>query len=266
MNRQIFDVQDLPLDDLSKIGLIQEGGLVLDREDIDNLLAGRRTPMLRFENLSFDGFNIPVLDAKISLKPGADGELELMLHPMYKKAIYPAWLTDTEAEKLEKGEAVNLEKMIFDDEGQLKDVLVEFDRETNEFIVTDTEKVQAPDKVNNEALTKEQKDKFRKGKEVELEDGTKFLFSAADPKGIRSNRLQLMVSLLVDGGISFVLFKALNAMLGHKQETSAEVNNSKGFQAAKRAMEKQEERRGMGVDTQQKDEYSRGYNRSGTSR
>ncbi|MFS2185645.1 DUF3945 domain-containing protein [Mucilaginibacter sp. Mucisp84] len=266
MNQQIFDVQDLPLDDLGKIGLIQDGGLVLDREDVDTLLSGRRTAMLRFENLSFDGFNIPVLDAKLSLKPAANGELELMLHPMYKKAIYPAWLTDTEAEKLEKGEAVNLEKMIFDDEGQLKDVLVEFDKETNEFIITDTEKVQAPDKVNNEALTKEQKDRFRKGKEVELEDGTKFQFSAAEPKGLRSNRLQLIVSLVVDGGISFVLFKALNAMLGHKQEKSAEVNNSKGFQAAKRAMDKQEEKRGLGIDNPPKEEYSRGYNRSGSSR
>lgn len=266
MNQQLFDVQDLPLVDLAKIGLIQESGLVLDREDIDALLSGRRTGMLRFENLNFDGFNIPALDAKISLKQGANGELELRMHPIYKKAEYPAWLTDTEAEKLEKGEAVNLEKMIFDDEGHLKDVLVEFDKETNEFIVTDTEKVQAPDKVNNEPLTPEQKERFRKGKEVELSDGTKFQFSAADPKGLRSNRLQLIASIVIDGGLSYVLFKGLNALFGHKQEKSAEVNNSKGFQTAMREMEEQEQKSGLGVESQPKGEYSRGYNRSGSSR
>jgi hypothetical protein len=266
MNQTLFDVQDLPVDDLNKIGLIQESGLVLDREDIDALLAGRRTGMLRFENLSFDGFSIPALDAKISLKPAPNGELELMMHPIYKKSTYPAWLTDTEAEKLEKGEAANLEKVIFDDEGYLKDVLVEFDKETNEFIVTDTEKVQAPDKVNNEPLTAEQKERYRKGKEVELADGTTFQFSATDPKGLRSNRLQLIASVLIDGGISYVLFKGLNALFGHKQEKSAEINNSKGFEAAKRKMDKQEEKFGLDADNRQKDEYTRGYNRSGSSR
>jgi hypothetical protein len=266
MNQQLFDVQDIPVDDLNKIGLIQDGGLVLDREDMDALLSGRRTSMLRFENLSFDGFNIPALDAKISLQPGPDGELQLMLHPIYKKAEYPAWLTDSEAEKLEKGDAVNLEKMIFDDEGHLKDVLVEFDKETNEFIVTDTEKVQAPDKVNNEPLSAEQKERYRKGKEVELPDGTKFQFSAADPKGLRANRLHLIASILIDGGLSFILYKTLNALAGHKQEKSPEVNNSKGFEAAQREMEEQEQKRGQGTDSQHKGEYSRGYTRSGSSR
>ena len=266
MNQQLFDVQDIPVDDLNKIGLIQDGGLVLDCEDMDALLSGRRTTMLRFENLNFDGFNVPALDAKISLKAGPDGELQLMLHPIYKKAEYPAWLTDTEVEKLEKGEAVNLEKMIFDDDGHLKDVLVEFDKETNEFIVTDTEKIQAPDKVNNEPLTADQKERYRKGKEVELADGTKFQFSAVDPKGIRSNRLQLIASIIIDGGISFILYKALNALVGHKQEKSTEVNNSKGFEAALREMEEQEQKRGLGVDRQSKSEHERGYTRSGSSR
>jgi hypothetical protein len=263
---KLFDEQDLPMEDLLKVGLIQDGGLVLDREDIDALLSGRPTSMLRFENLSFDGFNIAALDAKISLKPGSNGELELMLHPIYKKALYPAWLSDTEAEKLEKGEAVNLEKMILDDENELKDVLVEFDKETNEFIVTDIEKVLAPHKVNNEPLTPEQKERFRKGKEVELADGAKFQFSATEPKGLRSNRLQLIASIIIDGGISFVLYKALNAMIGHKQEKSAEVNNSKGFNAAKNEMAEQEKRRGPGMDVGQKGEHTRGYSRSGTSR
>ena len=254
------------MEDLQKIGLTENGKLNLDPDDMDALLSGRRTAMLRLENLNSDGFNIPALDAKLSLKPGPDGELQLMLHPIYREPEYPSWMTDTEAEALEKGEAVNIQKMIFDDEGKLKDVLVEFDRETNEFVVTDTEKVTAPDKVNNEPLSAEQKERYRKGKEVALADGTEFQFSAADPKGLRSNRLQLIASLIIDGGLSFVLYKGLNAMFGHKQEKSQEINNSKGFEAAIKEMEEQEQKRGLGVDNQPKGEYSRGYNRSGTSR
>jgi len=221
--------------------------------------------MLRFENLSFDGFTIPAMDAKISLKQGAGGELELMMHPIYKKAQYPAWLTDTEADKLEKGETVNLEKMIFDEEGHLKDVLVEFDKETNEFIVTDTKKVQAPDKVNNEPLTPEQKEKYKKGKEVELADGTAFQYSAVEPKGLRSNRVHLIASVLIDGGISYLIYHGLNALINRKQEKSPELNNTKGYKAAERKMQEQEQKRGTATD-QTKGEYSRGYSRSGSSR
>lgn len=266
MNQQLFEEQDLPIEDLQKIGLAENGKLHLDSDDLNALLYGRRTNMLRLENLNSEGFNIPALDAKLSLKPDADGNLQLLLHPIYKEAKSPSWLTNTEAEELEKGEMVNMEKTIFDDEGSLKDVLVEFDKETKEFIITDTEKVQAPDKVNNEPLTAEQKERYRKGKEVELSDGTRFQFSAADPKGLRSNRLQLIASIVIDGGLSYVLYKGLNALFGHKQEKSAEVNNSKGFEAAMREMEEQEQKRGLGVDSQHKGEYSRGYSRSGTSR
>lgn len=252
------------MEDLAQIGLVEKGRLNLDADDLTALLAGRRTDMLRLENLYSDKFHIQALDAKLSLRPNPDGELELMLHPIYREAEYPSWLTDTEARKLEKGEAVNIEKTITDEQGRLKDVLVEFDRDTNEFIVTDSEKVLTPDKVNNETLTPEQKERYRKGKEVELSDGTKFQYSQTETKGMRSSSLALIASIVIDGGVSYMLYKGLNALFGKKQENNP--GTSKGYEEALKQMQQDEQKKKLSMDFQHKDEHSRGYSRSGVSR
>src|ERR1700743_591837 len=101
MMQQIYNAQDLPLDDLQKTGLFKDGKINLDDDDLKALLSGRRTDMLRLENLSTDNLHIPALDAKVSLKPNGDGTLGLLLHPIYREAEVPEYLTDTEAEKLE---------------------------------------------------------------------------------------------------------------------------------------------------------------------
>jgi hypothetical protein len=229
MIKQIFDEQELPVNDLERIGLAKDGTIKMDEDDLKALLSGRRTDMLRLENLFSDGLHIPMLDAKLSLKRNPLGEIELMVHPIYREAEYPTYLTDTEAEKLEKGELPNIEKMIFDDEGNPKDVLIEFDRDTNEFIITDTDNVLSPDQVNGERLTAEQKERYRKGKEVQLEDATTFQFSATDKNGIRSDKLHLMLSILFDGGLTYALYKGLNALHGQKENKEKAGDFSKGY-------------------------------------
>lgn len=206
------------MEDLQKIGLAIDGKLNMDSDDVEAILAGRRTDMLRLENLSADGFHIPLLDAKLSLVSGTDGKPQLMLHPIYAEPLMPSFLTDSEAEKLERGEMANLSKTITDDEGHKKEVLIEFDKETNEFIVVDTERIEAPDGINEVPLTFEQKEKFRKGKEVQVEDGTTVQYSAADREGMRSDRLLLIASILIDGGVTWAFFKGMKAIAGKPQE------------------------------------------------
>ena len=227
------------MEDLEKIGLAKNGIVMLERDDVAALLSGRRTDMLRLENLNSDGLHIPVLDAKLSLKPGADGKLQLLLHPIYREAEVPSFLTDTQAEMLKKGEAVNVQKQIFDDDGNAKEVLIEFDRDTNEFIITDTERIQAPDEVNGVPLTEEQKEKYRKGKEVKVDhDGTTLQYSGTEKQGMRSDRLALIASILIDGGVSYIVYKTLHALLGKKQEKEHGAN----YEQALKNMPKDEPR------------------------
>ena len=172
MIKQVFKRQELPWDELQKLGLAKDGRLLLDEDDITSLLSGRRTDMLRLENLRRDGLHIPMLDSKLSLVRNELGEVELRAHPIYKEPVVPSYLTDTEAEMLEKGDAVNLEKTIDDGKGGKIDVIIEFDRDTNEFITVDTDGILIPEGINGKPLTAEQKERYRKGKEVKTDDGT----------------------------------------------------------------------------------------------
>jgi hypothetical protein len=238
MNKQIYNEQDLPMEELESIGLAKWGRLLLDEDDLYAMLSGRRTEMLRLENLHFEGLNIPQLDTKLSLRQNEQGKLELLLHPIYREVEVPNYLTKDEAEKLERGEALNIQKFITDEEGKSKAVLVEFDKDTNEFIITDTEQILTPDAVNGINLTAEQKAKYKKGKEVEMKDGTTFQYTAVKKEGMRSNKLHLIASILIDGGISFALYKLLHGLLGEKRDEKEAARLSPQYRDAYKDFQK----------------------------
>ena len=68
----------------------------------------------------------------------------------------------------------------------------------------------APDMVNGEYLTAAQKENYRKGREVKLADlaNQSCNYSGTDVNGIRSNKLALIASILIDGGLSYMLYTA----------------------------------------------------------
>jgi hypothetical protein len=229
MLKQQFTRQELPMNELQKLGLASGADLHIDEDDLTALLSGRRTDMLRLENLDQQDLHIPALDAKLSLRHNADGGVELLAHPIYKYAEAPRYLTTSEAELLEKGEAVNLLKTITDGEGDRREVLFEFDKDTNEFIVVDTDQVNAPEEINGVPLTPEQKERYRKGKEVATDDGTTIQYAAKDKQGIRADRLALIASVLIDGGVSYVLFRGLNALFNRTQQKEPGKNFHKAL-------------------------------------
>jgi hypothetical protein len=266
MTQQTYSEQEIPLLEFEKIGMTKNGRLNLHEEDIQALLSGNRTGMLRLENLVSDGVHIEALDAKLSLKQGHDGKMGLLVHPIYRRPEYPDFLTESEAEKLEKGETPNILHFRFDDEGKPRDLLVEFDKETNEFIITDTAKILVPDMVNSEYLSLEQKERYKKGKTVELADGTTFQYTATDKHGIKANKLALIASILVDGGLSFILFKGLNALFNKKRDEKEAAKNGKGYNLALENMQAHERVAKEGKQAAPKDEQERGYTRTGRSR
>jgi hypothetical protein len=233
MMRQRYKMQELPLADLQRIGLAKNGRLSLDTDDLTALLSGRRTDMLRLEGLVIDNLKIDALDVKLSLRPKVDGTLELLLHPIYRKPERPEYLTKDEAKLLEKNKAANIDKIIIDKDGKTKEVLVEFDKDTNEFIITDTKRVIVPEEINGLPLTAEQRERYRKGKEVETADGTTIQYSAKDRHGIRSDRLALIASILIDGGVTYMVFKSLNALFNKSQKKEPGANYKKATEKLK---------------------------------
>jgi hypothetical protein len=239
MMKQVFNEQDLPMEDLLQLGLVKNGKLLLDEDDLTALLSGRRTGMLRLVNLEMDGVSIRELDAKLSLNLNKDGSIGMLLHPIYREPEVPQFLDDIQAEMLEKGDVPNLPFTITGDDGKPKEVLVSFDKDTNEFIVTDTGRIQAPDEVNSMPLTEEQKKKYRAGQQVETADGTTIQYSATDKQGIRSDKLALIASILVDGGVSYLLYRGLHKLFGKEQDKAP----GKNYDQALKNMEAQEARR-----------------------
>jgi hypothetical protein len=239
MKKQIYTLQDLPMEELQKLGLAKNGRIEMDEDDVEAMLSGRRTDMLRLEKLTIDGLRIDLLDAKLSLKPNAEGAPGLLLHPIYREPEVPQFLDDTQAQMLEKGDVPNIPMTIIGDDGKPKEVLVEFDKDTNEFVVTDTERVLSPEEINGIPLTAEQKEKYRKGKAVETTDGTTIQYSGTEKQGIRSDKLALVASVLIDGGISYVLYKGLHALFGKKQDKEAGKNFEKAFAEFQKAQAKQ---------------------------
>lgn len=216
-----FKEQELPMKDLETIGLAAGGQLLLNVDDLKALLSGRRTRLLRLENLESDHIRIKSLDAKLSLQSDATGKVNLLIHPVYRMGDTPEFLDFAKAMLLQQRKIANLLVQVPDGIGRQKELLVEYDKETREFIVSDTEKILAPDMVNGELLTPAQKEAFRKGREVQMPDHTTFDYTAIDPQGIRANKLALLASILIDGGMSYMLYKGLNALFNQKHDKNA---------------------------------------------
>lgn len=239
MNLVNFNEKQLPLDELETIGLAAGGQLLLNVEDMKALMSGRRTSLVHLKNLEAENIKIKSIDAKLSLRLRPDGKTDLLIHPVYRKPLVPEFLDEAEARELEKGEVASLRKETTDKKGNKKEVLVEYDKETREFIVSDTGLILAPDMVNGEFLSPAQKLNYRKGKQVELADGTVFNYSGTDTHGVRSNKIALVASVLVDGGLSYLLFKGLNALFNSKRDPQAAGKLSPGYANALKDMQNQ---------------------------
>jgi hypothetical protein len=253
MNKPLFKENELPMAELEKIGLAENGRLKLSSEDKNALLAGGRTELLRLHDLIADNYRIDQMDAKVSFARNATGTVELKLHPIYHEADYPAGLTDLEAQDLQNGQRVAVYKKLKDQNSAEKEYLFEYDPQTREFIKTDTGKILVPDLVNGETLSEKQRADFRLGKEVQLADGTQFRYTGVDQNAIRANRLALIASLLTDGGITYMLLQGLKALDGLRNNSPESVAFSKGYYKSIEDMKNQEADLQLGVSDFEQD-------------
>lgn len=268
MTNQIFKEKDLPMDDLKSLGLYSGDRLDMDKENLEALLAGRRTDMITFHNLKTEGFRIEQLDARLSLSREPDGTLSLSVHPVYKEAQQHDQLVNREVEQLKSGEVGSIGKTYKDSAGNEKIIVIEYDNKTREFVSYNPEKVRPPDQVNGQTLSAEQKALFRKGRVIELPDGTQIQFRAAEHKGLLSNRTGLVLSVLLDGGMSYLLITGIRNLFGQKSKQLTPF--TKGYHQALKDMqvhrhgepnEKQFQEPASNRPKQLRRGYKRGYSR-----
>lgn len=274
----------LPLDDFEKLGLFRDNDLKVNQSDLLELLAGRRTDFIELKNLEHDGIYIERLNAKLSLIERADGSRSLAVHPVYKNPQSHALLNDKEMKQLIDDEKPNIKKGYTDSEGNKSKMLIEFDKDTNEFVSLDTNRMVIPETINNETLSPAQRAKMKEGEEISLQDGTRIQPSPTAKKGVRSDQAFLILSILLDGGISYMLVKGAGKLLGKGNEKQS-AEYTQGFKDAEKKMEEQKrsnknstfmnfpddhhkqdlDEQGRQRQAQGKQE-SRGYSRTGVSR
>lgn len=269
MQTSNLNLRDLPLGDLSELGLFKNGELALPKKDIDALLSGMRTGLVSLKDINHGGIEVNEMNVKLSLTKNAEGKTELLVHPVYKMSKVPQYITAVEADDLITGLKANLIKETEKD-GRQKKMMVEYDWDTREFIVTDTSRLRVPEMVNGMPLTPYQKERYVNGRQIEMPDGTTFQASSTSPEGLRSNRLALVVSLLIDGGISYLLLTGLKAMAGDRgffaQKDERNENYQRALQSAADSLGKAKLDNEKISSPSNNNEYSRGYGRSGVSR
>lgn len=254
-----FNQEELPQKALESIGLWKDGKALLCKEDLDALLSGRRTSFIRLENLQADGFQIPQLDVKLSLSLDAEGRLDLVFHPIYKEAKPHPLLTDSEAKDLIEGQKVSLLKTYRPEGKEALQVVLQYDKDTREFITYNPSRVQVPEEINGQKLTEKQKESYKRGELITLEDQTNLRIAASDSKGVLSDKAALILSFLTDGGITYLVIKGLKDLDGRLPATGF----SEGY---KKALEDMNRRDPSDDKEIRKDfpEIGRGYSRTGS--
>lgn len=232
--------------ELEKLGLGTRTDLKISESDLSEMLAGRRSDFIELKNLEHNGIYIERMKAKLSFKEDADGKLSVRVHPIYKIPQKHPLLNDKEMLTLIDGEKPNIVKSVTDSQGKKQKVIIEFDKDTNEFVSLNSKNVLVPEKINNETLSGIQKRKLQEGEAIELRDGTKVQTSPTAKKGLRANTNFLMLSILIDGGLSYLVVKGLQALMGNNKNTveaDKRPDYYKGYIDAFKEMEKQREAR-----------------------
>ncbi len=210
--KTLFQQSELPLEQLSTLGIYHQDQLLLNPEEISALLSGRRTELISLHHLNGEKFDIERLDARLSLHRDGHNGVELLIHPIYHSPRKHPLLTELEMYGLIQGKKDFIAKSIQIEEGISAMYNIEFDQVINDFVGYSVPEVQAPDLVNGIMLDAEQKEAFKKGVPIELPDGTRFQHRVSQPKGLLADRRELILSVLVDGGISYLLIKDIQPL------------------------------------------------------
>ncbi len=232
---------NLPMNDLEIFGVVKDGKFTIPEKEINALKNGKMTDIVELSDLKGKDIHIDKLPARLSIVRGEDGNPALRIDPVYKEPKIHPDLSEVERNQLVRKELANIKKSYVDQEGNIQSEIIEYDQRTKQFLSYNPRDIKAPNLVNGEELNPQQKKKYKEGDKVQLADGTEFQLSPTSPKGIRSNKSGLVLSVLVDGGLSYLLITGINKMIG--KESQEDKAYGDGYLQAIKEVQKQVERR-----------------------
>lgn len=231
----------LPLKDLEIFGVIKNGKFTIPEKEVNALKNGGMTDIVELTDLKGKDIYIDKLPARLSIVRGDDGNPALRIDPVYREPNLHPDLNETERNQLVRKELANINKSYVDKEGNIQTQIIEYDQRTKQFLSYNPRDIKAPQSVNGLELDPQQKKKYKEGETVLLADGTAFQLSPAAPKGLRSNKSGLVLSVLLDGGLSYLLITGVQKLLG--KQSKEDKAYSEGYLQAIKEVQKQVERR-----------------------
>lgn len=231
----------LPMKDLEIFGVVKNGKFTIPEKEVNALKNGGMTDVVELRDLRGKDLQIDKLPARLSIVRGEDGNPALRIDPVYKEPKFHPDLSELEQNQLIRKELANIKKSYLDKDGNIQSEIIEYDERTKQFLSYNPRDIKAPQSVNGFELNPQQKKNYKEGETVQLADGTELQLSPSSPKGIRSNKSGLVVSVLLDGGISYLLMTGINKMIGKKSQE--EKAYSEGYLQAIKEVQKQVERR-----------------------
>jgi hypothetical protein len=246
----------LPLEQMKSFGLYKDGKYTISDDQLKTLKNGGRTDVVELKDLKNEQIEIKSMLARLSIVKDANNKPTLQVDPVFKQALKNGQLTSKEQKDLETGTIKSLPKTLTDKDGIEQKKIYQYDKETRQILSYDPNAIQIPERANDQQLTPEQKRKLREGKEIALNDGTTLQIDQTESKGIRSNRSLLVLSIVADGGLSYMLISGIKAILPKNKEkdqkqatekkttmSQAEYMQTSGFKSAIIEARKQIERR-----------------------
>lgn len=231
----------LPMKDLEIFGVIKNGKFTIPEKEVNALKNGGMTDIVELTDLKGKDIYIDKLPARLSIVRGEDGNPALRIDPVYMEPNRHPNLNDTERNQLVRKELANIKKSYVDKDGNIQTEIIEYDQRTKQFLSYNPRDIKAPQSVNGLELDPQQKKKYKEGETVLLTDGTAFQLSPSARKGLRSNKSGLVLSVLIDGGLSYLLITGVQKLLG--KESQEDKAYSEGYLQAIKEVQKQTERR-----------------------
>ncbi len=244
----------LPLEQMKAFGLYKDGKCTIPEDQLKTLKNGGRTDVIELKDLKNEQIEIKSMLARLSIVKDANNKPTLQVDPVFKQALRNGQLSAKEQRELENGTLKSLPKTLVNKDGIEEKRIYQYDKQTRQILSYNPNAIQIPEKVNDQQLTPEQKRRLREGDEIELNDGTKLQIDQTDSKGIRSNRSLLVLSVVGDGGLSYLLISGIKAILPKNKDkdqstdkkaamSQAEYMQTAGFKSAIIEARKQIERR-----------------------
>ncbi|TDO01393.1 DUF4099 domain-containing protein [Sunxiuqinia elliptica] len=123
-------------------------------------------------------------------------------------------------------------------------VIYEYDPETKSFVSLPQEYVKHIEEINGMPLTEEQKRRYKEGKKLTMPDGTSVQASPASTDLIRSDKNLLILSMVLDGGLSYMLYRGVKAIENKGKKMQQRENEySKGYEDALKKVQTDLERK-----------------------